>query len=106
MDTAEHWKRKTPVSLLENVFFGENNRRELGHRDPPERLCVVTWNTSKRDRARRIGQQGVVGGERPWPVAPGEPHPPNSPSQRNQDGGSCPALTYTNQRRGSPLNLD
>ena len=51
MGTTELWKRKTPVALLENTFFGENNGRELGHRDPQERLCVVTWNTGKRHRA-------------------------------------------------------
>ena len=61
------------VFIRKYVFFGENNQRELGHRDPLERLCVVTCNTNNGDRARQIGQQGVVGGERPWPVAPGEP---------------------------------
>lgn len=73
MDTTEHWKRKTRVFIRKYVFFGETNQRESGHRDPLERLCVVTCNTNNGDRARQIGQQGVVGGERPWPVAPGEP---------------------------------
>ena len=61
------------VFIRKYVFFGENNQRELEHRQTLERLCAVTWNTNNRDRVRQIGQQEVVGGERPWPVAPGEP---------------------------------
>lgn len=96
--------------LLENIFYGENNQRDLRQREQgcTGEMCAITWSTSTRGEPDRQGEQEWSGGESPRPLTPVEPglhiHPPPDareidmaaharPSQARgakQGGGRCP----------------
>lgn len=98
MDTTEHWKRKTRVFIRKYVFLERLTKGSRGietHWKDCVWLLVALATGTEPDE---WGNRGCGWGEALAGFTPGGPIPPNSPSQRNQDGGSPLALTYTNWR--------